>query len=258
MIETRGYEVLRGLYDPETLEATRATLDGLHARFGAPALHAKAPIWLAEGVEIAGPGMAFYSLLGHAPELGPTLFTDAAVARLRALLGPHMHLELVGAVLSDEGRRFTEWESHLGGIDDERWRRAGRRPRQEDVRRVVHFLFLEDMGPETGPWRVLPRAVGDPVDPPASLHASDWPGHVELSLAAGDVLLLEESVWHCVIPRRRPGRRRFVGAYFASDRAAPTEANDPLLDRLESSDPRLRSLLAHRPRPERPGPGKLR
>ncbi|MEQ9082129.1 MAG: hypothetical protein RLP09_50155 [Sandaracinaceae bacterium] len=247
-LRTQGWHILEGLYDEAALVELRDTLDALHARFGAPPLHAKEPVWLAEGVEIAGPGLAFYSLLGLAPELGPRLFTDAAVDALREVLGDAMHLELVGAVLSDEGRAFTEWESHLGGIDDERWRRAGKRPRQDAIRRVVHFLFLEDMGPETGPWRVLPRAVGGPVDPPASIHQPEWPGQVELSLRAGTVLLLEESVWHCVIPRLRPGRRRFVGAYFASEHAAPTEGHDPSLDALETDDALLASVLARRPR----------
>lgn len=246
-VRSRGWALLDGLYPPDDLAVFRAAIDRVHAAFGAPALTARDPIWLDDHVEVAGPGFAIYQLLRHAPELGPRLFTDPAVDALRTLLGPDLHLELVGAVMSDETRPFTEWESHLGGIDDERWRREGKRPRQREVRRVVHFLFLEDLGEDTGPWRVLPRAVGDPVDPPASIHALDWPGAVEITAPAGSVLLLEESVWHAVVPRRAPGRRRFIGAYFASPAAAPTAGRDTSLDALDVDDARLASLLANRP-----------
>jgi len=246
-VRSRGWAILEGLYAPGALDAFRDAVDRIHASFGAPALTARHPIWLDDHVEVAGPGFAVYQLLRYAPELAPHLFAEPAVDALRALLGPTMHLELVGAVMSDETRPFTEWESHLGGIDDERWRKEGKRPRQDAVRRVVHFLFLEDLDEVSGPWRALPRAVGDPVDPPASIHELDWPGVEEITAPAGSVLLLEESVWHAVVPRRAPGRRRFIGAYFASPEAAPTVGRDTSLDALDVDDPRLRELLANRP-----------
>jgi len=252
-VRARGWALMEGLYAAGDLADFRAAIDRVHASFGAPSLTASDPIWLDDHVEVAGPGFAIYQLLRYAPALGPRLFRDPALDALRALLGPDMHLELVGAVMSDERRPFTEWESHLGGIDDERWRREGRRPRQREVRRVVHFLFLEDLTEATGPWRVLPRAIGDPVDPPASIHTLDWPGVVEITAPAGSVLLLEESVWHAVVPRREPGRRRFIGAYFASPSAAPTVGRDTSLDALETDDARLASLLANRPREPRRG-----
>lgn len=247
LVRARGWATLDGLYDPPALRAIADTLDALRARFSPPALTAREPIWLADTVEIAGPGLAIYQLLRHAPELAPRLFRAPAVAVLRALLGDDLHLELVGAVQSDATRPFTEWETHLGGIDDERLRRAGERPRRTEVQRVVHFLFLDDQSePDLGPWQVLPRAVGDPVDPPGSIHEPDWPGAVTLELRAGTVLLLDESVWHSVRPRSRPGLRRFVGAYFASASAPPTAGRDTSLDALPPLDPLFDSLLAHR------------
>lgn len=246
-VREHGFALLPGLASADEVAALRDALGALHARFGAPPFHSREPRWIAPHVEIARPGLAFYQLLRFAPELAPRLFAPDAIAALRGLLGADMHLELVGAVMSDETRPFTEWETHLGGIDDERWRLAGKRPRQTDVRRVVHFLLLDALDDESGPWRVLPRAIGDPVDPPASLHDPDWPGAHTLRCEAGTVLLLEESVWHCVLPSARPGQRRFIGAYFASPHASPTVGRDDSLDTFVAPDEAFASLLAHRP-----------
>jgi hypothetical protein len=246
-VRERGFAVLTGCCEAEDLRAMQETLDALHARFGSPPLYSREPRWIEPHVEIARPGLAIYQLLRFAPELAPRLFPDEAIGALRGLLGERMHLELVGAVTSDETRPFTEWETHLGGIDDERWRIAGKRPRQTEVRRVVCFVMLDALDDESGAWRVLPRAVGDPVDPPGSLQDPDWPGAYTLRCDAGTVLLLEESAWHCVLPSKRPGRRRFVGAYFASPSASPTVGRDDSLDALRVDDARFASLLAHRP-----------
>lgn len=251
-VRQQGFAILEGLYPPEALARIGAALDDLYRELGAPPLHARDPLWLRPHVEVAGPGLAIYQLLRFAPQLAADLFAPEALAVLATLLGPTLHLELVGAVRSDEGRPFTEWETHLGGIDDERWRREHRRPRLARIERVVHFLFLEELDEATGPWCVLPRAVGDPVDPPASIHDPDWPGARMLGCPAGAVLLLEQSVWHCVRRRRRPGVRRFVGAYFAGHQAAPTLGRDDSLDALaerEDLPASFRALLGHRPPP---------
>lgn len=228
-VRDEGWALLPPSHSQDDLRAFTASLDALRARFGATELHAGQPVWLADTVEIAGPGLAFYQLLGLAPELAPRLLTPAILAAARAVLGEAMHLELVGAVMSDETRPFTEWETHLGGIDDERWRREGRRPRKTRIERLVAFLFLEAMTDDTGPWRVIPRRVGDPTEPLADPRAPTWPGAVTLSAPPGAVLLLDESTWHSVTPRRTPGIRRFVGAYLTRDDVAPTVGVDASL-----------------------------
>lgn len=225
----QGWAWLPPAHSEDDLRFFRERLDALRARFGVTELHRPTPVWLAETVEVAGPGLAFYQLLGLAPELAPRLFPAPVLGAVRAILGEAMHLELVGAVMSDEARRFTEWETHLGGIDDERWRREGRRPVKPRVERVVAFLFLDAMTEDTGPWRVLPRRVGDPAEPAGDLRAPDWPGAVTLSGPRGGILLLDESTWHAVTPRRVAGVRRFLGAYFARDDVAPTVGLDASL-----------------------------
>jgi len=235
--------MLDGHYAAETLREMAEVLDRLVTASGARSFCSDEPEWLAANVEVARPGLAFYRLLGLAPELAPTLFRPAVTEALRSVLGGDMHLELVGAVVSDETRPFTEWETHLGGIDDERWRQQGRRPRRTSTKRIAHFLFLEPMTPETGAWRVWPRRLGDPPEPPVEPSEAEWPGSRELTCEAGTVLLLDESTWHSVTPRRRPGRRRFVGAYFASAAAEATFGVDESLGDLSTDDAHFRSLL---------------
>jgi hypothetical protein len=246
-VRTRGFALLPDVYPAETLIRIDRALDAVHARYGSPALTGQGARWLDEGVEIAPPGLALYGLLRFVPELAPHLFRPEPLAVLEAVLGSRMHLELVGAVLSDESRPFTEWESHAGGIDDERWRKTGKRPRRDSIVRMVHFLFVDPLT-EDGPWQLLPRAVGDPVDPAGDIHRPDWPGARPITASAGSVLLLEESVWHSVRPLATPGRRRFVGSYFASPEAEVPIGRDSSLDALaEAGDSVLQPLVRHRP-----------
>ncbi len=244
-----GWAVVDGGYERATLSLIQRRLDALHLRFGAPPFYSERPRWVAPNVEVARPGLAFYRLLGFAPELAPRLFRAPVVEVMRSILGADLHLELVGAVLSDETRPFTEWETHLGGIDDERWRGEGRRPRRARTRRIAHFLFLEPLSEDTGPWRVLPRRRGDSPEPPASIDDEDWPGAQTLTFPAGSVLLLDESTWHSVRPRRTPGTRRFVGAYLASADAEATFGVDETLLALDTGDPLFDSLLRRAPQP---------
>ncbi len=206
-----GWALLPPIHSQDDLRSFTETLDALRARFGAAVLHRDEPQWPAEGVEIARPGLALYRLLELAPELEPRLFPEALRAAVHEALGDEPRIEMVGAVTSDETRPFTEWETHLGGPRDAQWRREGRRPRKVRIERVVVLVFLEELGP----WRVLPRRIGDPPDPPRAIHELDWPGAVTLTGPPGSVLILDESTWHCVPPRGTPGIRRFVGAYFA-------------------------------------------
>ena len=245
-VRARGFALLPELYPAEVLSRIGAALDAIHARYDSPPLTAQGAIWLDEGVEVAPPGLALYGLLGFAPELASDLFHPKALGALEAILGPQMHLELVGAVLSDETRPFTEWESHAGGIDDERWRRAGHRPHRAAIVRMVHFLFVDPLT-DAGPWKLVPRAVGDPVEARGDLHDPCWPGALAITAPAGSVLLLEESVWHSVCPLTRPGRRRFVGSYFASSSAEVPVGRDESLDAFAGEGSPLAPLLRHRP-----------
>lgn len=244
-LRERGYAILPPR-PPEVLARLVAAAELLHARYPGP-LTEDPPRWLADHVERAKPGLAFYGVLREQPALAPDLFGDDALQVLREVLGPRLHLELAGAVLADQTRPFTEWESHLGGVDDERWRKEGRRPRQERVLRVVHFTLIDGV-PEDGAWQVLPRAIGDPVEPAGPITEPTWPGAVRLTCPPGSVLLLEESVWHSVLPRATPGPRRFFGAFFASPDAAPTMGRDTSLDTLPpEARAALAELLRYRP-----------
>lgn len=243
-VRSQGFALLPAVHPPDSLARIGDALDRVHASYGSPPLTGRGATWLDEGVEIAPPGLALYGLLRFAPGLAPELFRPQSLSVLESILGPEMHLELVGAVLSDETRPFTEWESHAGGIDDERWRKTGHRPRRETIVRMVHFLFVDPLT-EAGPWQVIPRSVGDPVAARGDIHEPDWPGAQPITASAGSVLLMEESVWHSVRPLSRPGRRRFVGSYFASPNAEVPIGRDASLDTLRNSP--LDPLLRHRP-----------
>ena len=245
-LRTRGFALLEGVYDAATCALLKDALDGLRAGLGDPPLYAKDPIYPAPKSEISTTGLVFYELFGWRPDLAGRVFDPVGLGAIRAILGEGLHLELVGGVISDEGRPYFEWHTHLGGIDDERWRHAHRFPRYARSHRVQYLLYPEAVTEATGPLLVHPRRVGDPTEPPHPIDQTRWPGDVKLTFPAGSVLLLEQCVWHAVLPRQAPGLRYFVGGYFASAEAPPTELVDESLQTLQTDDPLLSSVLPGR------------
>ena len=232
-LRTRGFALLEGVHDAATCALLKDALDGLRAGLGDPPLYAKDPIYPAPKSEISTTGLVFYELFGWRPDLAGRVFDPVGLGAIRAILGEGLHLELVGGVISDEGRPYFEWHTHLGGIDDERWRHAHRFPRYARSHRVQYLLYPEAVTEATGPLLVPPRRVGDPAAPPHPIDDDDWPGQVELQPRAGTLVALEQHTWHAVRRQLRPGPRRFLGCYLAAADAPPAPwAHPDLADAL--------------------------
>lgn len=243
-----GYAVLPGLYAPDRVQALRDALERAYRAVGSPPLFHPDRVSPGEDLEISSTGFVFHKLLKFAPELAPTLLEPVAVEVLRAVLGDDMHLELVGGVLCDRTRPFFQWHTHVGGIDDERYRRAGLRPTFEQPQRVTMVLYLDDLVEGAGQLLVYPREITDPVRPPFAVDAQHWEGQVLVDCPAGSVVLIEQCTWHAALPRTRPGLRMFIGGYFAAASAPATFDVDESLLALREPGALMASVLPDRAR----------
>lgn len=235
-----GYVVLPALYAPDRLTVFRDALESIRAELGDPPLYARTPLRPVPNMEISSTGLVFLELLGWRPELAPLLLHEGALGVVREVLGASARLELVGGVMTDETRPFFEWHNHVGGPDDEAVRLRGASGSSSPTpSRLSYLVYLEDVTEETGPLLFHPERTSEPPEP---RDRARWCGDVVVTLPAGSVVLIEEHTWHAVPQRSTPGRRHWVGAYFAAAHLPPPTRRDSSL--LHVGDALVRSLVA--------------
>ena len=215
-IVTTGYAVFPDACAPSGVATLVEAIEGIVREVAPPALYAPATVRLRDDVSITPTGLAISRVLGRRPDLAPLVLAPVVIDAIREVLGTDMRLELVGAVVSDASRPFFRWHTHIDGEEEGSRYRGGTWPVVEEANRVLTLLYLCDLDDESGPLLVLPRKVGDPTAPPASIDVAPWPGQVEVRARAGTLVALEQCTWHAAYSKKSAGRRMFVGCYFAA------------------------------------------
>lgn len=215
-IREQGYTILPRLWSDDEVKRLHSVISERTRRAN------PARLWSREGDYVpvddisAGVhhvGLGFYRLLEEHPDLAPLVYKPRMIDVLRATLGEGMELEMTAAVVSDEGRPFLRWHSHIGGhesgFDPDRdgW------PVIPSVQRVTALLYLDDIDDDSGPMLLYPRRAGDPTEPPGN-YETEWEGQVEIRVPRGTMVILEQCTWHAARPKRTPGLRILMPSYF--------------------------------------------
>ncbi|PRQ04996.1 hypothetical protein [Enhygromyxa salina] len=244
-----GFAVLPGSYAAAKVARLRGALEQVYLRLHEPPLWSDEPQWLGDDLEVSGTGLVIHKLLKLCPDLHRDMLEDDAVQVLRGALGSDMRLEFAGAVVTNHTRPFFKWHNHVGGIEDEKFRRLGLRPPIETPERVAMIVYLDEMGPETGQLLIHPHRVSGASGPPAPVEQPDWDGRYEVVGPPGTVVMLDQTTWHAALPRTVDHELRFFfGLWFASASAPAAERVDESLLSVDTRDPLLRSLLPGGPR----------
>ncbi len=238
-----SYAIWPALYDPDRVGAMRAELERVYREAGAPTPYGVGVTWLGDGIEISSTGFVVHKLLGRSRTLHRDLLSREAVDLVRGVLGQDMHLEMVAGVVCDHTRPFFEWHMHVGGIDDELYRRQGLLPRFERAERISMIVYLDEMDEHSGQLLVLPRKITDPMTPPQPIASRAWDGQIAVRGPAGTAVFMEQSTWHAVLPRNHASPRMFVGFWFAAAHATQAERTDETLRELGDVDEVLASVL---------------
>jgi hypothetical protein len=254
-ITSRGWTVLPRVLDAQALDRLVASLDRLRACVVSPGLHACDDVVLADDVKVSAVGLTFFGLLGRAPELSEMFARADLVSLLHEVLGPELELEQSCGVISDETRPFFFWHNHLGGIDGEDFR-SHPGPSSARIRRLVCTFYGTALDGENGRMLVLPRRVGDPLEPPRAPGREPWPEAVALEAAVGSIVVLDEATWHAVTPMSRAGVRRFAACMVRRAGLAPTKRIDPSVAPALAADPRLRATYLPAPAVASARPGR--
>jgi len=243
-----SYAVVPGMYGRAKVGRIRSALAQIYARLDAPPMWSKRPEWIRENIEVSGTGLVLHKLLSFDPCLHRDILDPQIVAIVRRALGEDMHLEFAGAVITDSTRPFFKWHNHVGGIDDERYRRLGLRPRIESIERVAMLVYLDEMGPDSGQLLLHPHRISGDSPPPGDPQAEHWDGELAVVGPAGTVVMIDQTTWHAALPRTVDSDPRyFFGLWFAASSVPKSERVDESLYTVESPNQLLRSLLPARP-----------
>ncbi len=237
----QGYAVFEGAYSDEDLAVFREGLTGLHAAFGSPACYSRAPIPVADAVQIAGTGLVVAKLLERRPDFTRRLLKAPLIEALQAVLGADMRIELTAAVIADSTRPTFPWHTHIGGQDDSHYKATGVWPRFERPRRVGTLLYLDELSDENGPLLLYPRAITDETAPPHDTALTAWEGERVLRVPRGTVVAMDECTWHTARPKITPGLRMIVACNYVSADAPPSPLIETALNRQTAAD-LLRSM----------------
>ncbi|MDB5214078.1 MAG: hypothetical protein JWO86_2005 [Myxococcaceae bacterium] len=245
-LRERGYTVFESVYDEAEVKILGGTMDRLHQEAGRPACYSREPKRITPEIELCPTGLVFYKFVKRCPEHADMIVRPQIVESIRDYMGDDVELELTGAVVADASRPFFAWHTHIGGIDDGKYRREGIWPRFDAPQRLSSLLYVDDIEEDNGPLLVYPRRVADPTEPPHDPYAYDWPGADVVEVPRGSVVLMDQCTWHAVRAKRTPGIRSFIGCYYRTAMAPPTEWIDESLRDFSGGSPLFRSLLPRR------------
>lgn len=245
----RGFAVLPGRYEVGKVARIRGALEQVYQRLQAPPVWSEQPRWLSDDLEVSGTGLVIHKLLKLYPELHHDMLEADVVQILRGALGHDMQLEFAGAVVTNHTRPFFKWHNHVGGIEDEKFRRLGLRPPIEAPERVAMIVYLDEMGPGTGQLLIHPHRVSGASGPPGPVEQPRWDGQHEVVGPPGTVVMLDQTTWHAALPRTVDQELRFFfGLWFVAASAPVAERVDESLLQVDTRDALLQSLLPRGPR----------
>lgn len=242
-LRERGYTVFERAYDDAEVGRLTATMTRLHALAGRPECFSREVKRLAPEIELCTTGLVFYKFIKWCPEHADLMVRPDIVSAIRGYLGADAELELTGMVIADAHRPFFAWHTHIGGIDDSKYRHAGVWPQFEEPQRLMTLLYTQDLKGDNGPLLVYPRRVDEPTAPPHDLSRVEWPDQIELEVPRGSVVIMDQCTWHAVRAKTSAGLRSFVGCYFKSPKAPATDWVDESLRGFAGGGELLQSLL---------------
>lgn len=232
-LATQGYSVWTRSLADDGLAALAAAIGRLAAQVKPPVWRAAPPLVLGPHAQVTSAGLVLTGLLELLTAHRAAMLPEQLCRAVQQLLGQDARVEVVGAMVSDHGRPFFGWHTHLDGRDEGERMRTGVWPTPRGLRRVLTLLYLDDVDDDGGPLLVLPRRLDDPTRPPGLLSTPDWPGHVRLHPKAGTLVALDERTWHAVLPMHRAGSRTVLAVYFAARGVPAGDWADPALAGLE-------------------------
>lgn len=165
----------------------------------------------------------------------------------RAVLGPQVQFDQVDArvVPANSPNVVVSWHIHMRVVPEPL-------PPFFSYPHAIHcLLYLDDVNQENGPLCVLPGSHQRWHETYSAGDASDKPGQIVLSPAAGTCLMMHGNLWHKTLPSSpKAGLRRLVffgymPSWMRWNEKGGIEPERSLIrdELIETSDPEAREVL---------------
>ncbi len=156
------------------------------------------------------------SLLRYDHSAAPYLADSRLLSIVEALLGPHLRISFVSAIINESGNQRGDWHADWPFNQ----RNAGHIPAPyPDV--LLHLTTLWMLSPfstENGGTLIVPQSHRSPNNPTGANgidpHAKH-PGEIHVCGNAGDVLLFDSRLWHASAPNTTQSPRVALAVRYA-------------------------------------------
>lgn len=141
------------------------------------------------------------NLLAIDPVFEPLIDTHAGIPLLRRLI-PDLQLLAMDMRACPPGGGAMGWHADIGFFSD------------QAIVSINTALYLDDLTPENGALRVLPRSHRIPFDLSQKEQNADLPGEVLVECPAGTMVLFQDTLWHRTGTNRTDHHRRGIFSYY--------------------------------------------
>jgi hypothetical protein len=177
-----GYVVIPDAVKPETLTLLQQATEN----------HSSDPRFQASGGR---------NLLGIDPVFEAMIDGHAAMPLLERLI-PDLQLLSMDLRSCPPGGGAMMWHADIPFFSD------------QAIVSVNTALYLDDLTPQNGALRVLPRSHRTPYDLPPEMHNSVLPGEVLVEVPAGTMVVFQDTLWHRTGDNTTDRQRRGVFTYY--------------------------------------------
>jgi ectoine hydroxylase-related dioxygenase (phytanoyl-CoA dioxygenase family) len=194
-----GYCVIEAVIPPTEVPAVRQSLSACLQADSAAAEERMAAI-RAKGHRIGGSGVqALPGIINLDQSFVPYLMDERINGVLNALFGPHHRISNTGAIANHPGNDRGYW--HADWPYNQTNAAHIPAPYADAVGKLSSIWMLTEFTPQTGGTLVLPgshRAQTNPSGGNGFDREAPHPSELQISAAAGSVMLFDSRLWHCV------------------------------------------------------------
>jgi len=156
------------------------------------------------------------SLLRYDHSAAPYLAANRLLQLVEALLGPHLRISFVSAIINERGNQRGDWHADWPFNQ----RNAGHipSPYPDALFHLTTLWMLSPFSAENGATLVVPQSHRSPNNPtgdngidPRAPH----PDEVHVSGQAGDVLVFDSRLWHASAPNTTANPRVALAVRYA-------------------------------------------
>jgi len=198
-LDVLGYSVIEGVIPADRVAAVRESLFASHQRMAGEA-NARAEQVRAQGHRLAAAGVqAVPGIINEEQSFAPYVADERILGAVERLFGPFPHITNVSSMVNFPGNDRAYWHADWPYNQTNAVHIPA--PYPDAVINLSSIWMLTEFSPHTGGTLVVPgshRARTNPSGGDLHDRETPHPAQIQISGAAGSVMLFDSRLWHCV------------------------------------------------------------